>query len=179
LRRFPHQLHCAFASSSSTCFALSSSHTNTHQPPNTFIPLARPPSWRSKRAGSYHAIGIGEMTRDGDFVPPWCIFFFLLIDQSLTVTTSSAGREIANATPCRLATRHKDYFRLEDNSTKSTWMQAAFSERKDFETQISTLTTELSECNGRRGRLTTVNNKIPDRETRLASALKAKECECT
>jgi hypothetical protein len=118
------------------------------------------------------------MTRDGDFVPPWCIFFFLLIDQSLTVTTSSAGREIANATPCRLATRHKDYFRLEDNSTKSTWMQAAFSGRKDFETQISTLTTELSECNGRRG-LTAVNNKIPDRETRLASALKAKECECT
>jgi hypothetical protein len=57
-------------------------------------------------------------------------------------------------------------------------MQAAFSERKDFETQISTLTTELSECKGRRG-LTTVNNKIPDRETRLGSALEAKECECT
>jgi hypothetical protein len=118
------------------------------------------------------------MTRDGDFVPLWCIFFFLSIDQSLTVTTSSAGPEIANATPRRLANRHKDYFRLEDNSTKSTWMQAAFSGRKDFETQISTLTTELSECNGRRG-LTAVNNKIPDRETRLAGVLKAKECECT
>jgi hypothetical protein len=86
--------------------------------------------------------------------------------------------EIANATPCLLANRHKYCFRLEDNATKSTWMQAAFSERKDFETQISTLTTELSECNGRRG-LTTVNNKIPDRETQLAGVLKAKECECT
>jgi hypothetical protein len=56
-----------------------------------------------------------------------CIFFFMSIDQSLTVTTSSAGREIANATPCRLANRHKDCFRLEDNSTKSTSRQPSLS----------------------------------------------------
>jgi hypothetical protein len=84
--------------------------------------------------------------------------------QSISLSPSpqaQPGVEIANATPCRLANCHKDYFRLGDNSTKSTWMQAAFSERKDFETQTSTLNTELSVCNGRRG-LTSHNRQQQD-----------------
>ena len=78
-------------------------------------------------------------------------------------------REFANATR-RLGNRHKDYFNLEEQHEED--LEAAFAERKDFESQISTLNNELSQC---KGRLTTVNTKILDRETQLASALKAKE----
>jgi hypothetical protein len=78
-------------------------------------------------------------------------------------------REFANAAR-RLGNRHKDYFNLEEQHEED--LEAAFAERKDFESQISTLNNELSQC---KGHLTTVNTKILDRETQLASALKAKE----
>jgi chromosome segregation ATPase len=99
----------------------------------------------------------------------------ILIDEKANIQSQQLlekakhEREFANATR-RLGNRHKDYFNLEKQHEED--LEAAFAERKDFEAQISTLNTELSEC---KGRLATVNTKILDRETQLASALKAKE----
>jgi hypothetical protein len=78
-------------------------------------------------------------------------------------------RNFANAT-LRLASRHKDYFKLEKEHESN--LQAADYERRGFETQISNLENELSEC---KDRLTTVNTTILDRDAKLASALEAKE----
>jgi hypothetical protein len=99
----------------------------------------------------------------------------ILIDEKASIQSQQLlekakhEREFANATR-RLGNRHKDYFNLEKQHEED--LEAAFAERKDFEARISTLNTELSKC---KGRLATVNTKILDRETQLASALKAKE----
>jgi chromosome segregation ATPase len=68
-----------------------------------------------------------------------------------------------------VASRNLVCFRLQQQYESS---KAAASEREGLQTQLSTLDNELSEC---KGRLSTVNTKVLDQETQLASALKAKE----
>jgi hypothetical protein len=77
-------------------------------------------------------------------------------------------RNFANANR-RLAVRHKEYFKLEKEHESN--LQAALYERRGFEARIRNLENELSEC---KGRLTTVNTNILDREAQLAGALEAK-----